>query len=455
MRILRVVVIGLVIGGLLIGAYWYFNGHSGLKSIGQEIFSEDFSKPETLKVRQDSEVDFDLSIDLPGDPLGIASNFSELILCNRAEPWGFLRLSQPDSKTYQAQRVPVVLTTNNQKLSFQTVTYNGQNYVSYLDATYLISGARKIFAVHDPKTLAIVSHYNAPDLIGGLAWDGDGYWAATRRNTQNSGEPAYLYHLDKNFNVISKTEPPDVGCQGLAWDGINLWFVDVFSHKIHVLDVNGEKPQIIYSYKSRFNYLSGIGFDGENIWISEYDNKRLHRLKHELIAQWKGKEEESAENTTSAPEAAPVQLTNQESPQITADTPTSATYKNNTAEVGDEEMAVTKLFAEIRENVLYGSWKIYCGEKLFKNQSAEGSEESKSNNVKYTVIVEGENLGEPKKIEYTAEAGENIETDVELVKDLPPGKYSVSISMHAQYVNADGQENTINTSSPSLDLINQ
>lgn len=455
MRILRIVVIALLIGGLLIGAYWYFNLHSRFTSTSQEIFSQDRSKPQTLKVRQDSEVDFDLSIDVPGEPLGIASNFSEFILCNRAEPWGFLRLSQPDSKTYQAEKVPIVINTNNQKLTFQTVTYNGQNYVSYLDATYLISGARKIFAVHDPKTLAIVSHYKAPDLIGGLAWDGDGYWAATRLNTQNSSEPAYLYHLDKNFNVISKTEPPGVGCQGLAWDGINLWFVDVFSHQIHVLDVNGDKPQIIYSYKSHFNYLSGIGFDGENIWISEYDNKRLHRLKHELIAQWTGKEEESAEDTTPAPQAEPVQLTNQESPQITSDTPTSATYKNNTVEVGDEEMAVTKLFAEIRENVLYGSWKIYCGEKLFKNQSTEGSGESKPNNVKYTVNIEGENLGEPKKIEYIAEAGENIETDVELAKDLPPGKYSVSISMHAQYVNADGQENTINISSPSLDLINQ
>jgi hypothetical protein len=142
MRILRAVVIGLVLGAFLIGGYWYFIAHSGLQSISQEIFSENLSKPQTLKVRQDSEVDFDLSIDLPGNPLGIASNFSEFILCNRNEPWGFLRLSQPDSKTYQAQRVPVVLTTNDQKLSFQTVTYNGQNYVSYLDATYLISGQK-------------------------------------------------------------------------------------------------------------------------------------------------------------------------------------------------------------------------------------------------------------------------------------------------------------------------
>jgi len=454
MRTLRVVVIGLVIGGLLIGAYWYFNIHSHLKSIGQEITTQDFSKIETLKVRQDSEVDFDLSIDLPGDPIGIGSNFSEFILCNRADPWGFLRLSQPDSKTYQAQRVPVIETTNNQKLSFQTVTYNGQNYVSYLDATYLISGARKIFAVHDPKTLAIVSHFKAPDLIGGLAWDGDGYWAATRRNTENSGEPAYLYHLDKNFNEISKTESPDGGCQGLAWDGINLWFVDVFSHKIHVLDVNGEKPQVIHSYKTRFNYLSGIGFDGENIWISEYDNHRLHRLKHELIAQWTGKEE-STQDTTQAPIAGPAKLTTQDSPQVSEDSPSSATYKNNTVEVGDEGMEVTKLHAEIRENVLYGSWKIYCGEKLFKRPSSEGSEESNSNIVKYTVIVEGESLSEPKKIEYDAEAGENIETDVELIKDLQPGRYSISIALHAQYVNTEGEENSINSSSPSVSLINQ
>jgi hypothetical protein len=454
MRILRILIIGILVGGLLIGVYWYFNIHSRLKKIGEEIVPENVSKIETLKVRVDSEVDFDLSIDLPGDPLGVASNYSEFILCNRVDPWGFLRLSQPDSKTYQAQRVPVIEKTNGQKMSFQTVTWNGQTYVSYLDATYLISGAKKIFAVHDPKTLAIVSHYKAPDLIGGLACDGDGYWAATRQSTANSGEPSYLYHLDKNFNVISKNEPPDVGCQGLAWDGSNLWFVDVITHKIHVLDVNGDKPQVIYSYKTRFNNLSGVGFDGENIWISEYDNHRLHRLKHELIAQWTGREVESEQDTTQAPEATSVQLTNQESAQNNQDSPASATYKNNTIEVGDEDMAVTKLTAEIRENTLYGSWKIYFGEGLFKNRSAEGSAEAKSN-IKYTVIVEGESLSERKELEYYAEAGENIETDVELIKDLPLGRYSISILLHAQYVNADGVENTINSSSPSINLINQ
>lgn len=447
MRILRGIVIGIVIGGLLIGAYWYFNIYSHIKKIG-----EDPSKVETLKVRQDSEVDFDLSIDLPGNPLGVASNYSEFILCNREDPFGFLRLTQPDSKTYQAQRVPVIEKTNGQNMSFQTVTWNGQTYVSYLDATYLISGVTKIFAIHDPKTLTIVSHYKAPDLIGGLAWDGDGYWAATRRNTENSGEPAYLYHLDKNFNVIGKTEPPGVGCQGLAWDGINLWFVDVFSHQIHVLDVAGENPKVIYSYKTRFNNLSGVGFDGDNIWISEYDNHRLHRLKHELIAQWTGREE-PAEKTTQA--AGQIQLTTQEPPQNNQDSPTSATYKNNTQEIGEEDMAVTKLQVEIRENTLYGSWKIYFGEGLFKNRPAEESEESKSNNIKYTVTVEGENLTEKKEVEYNAEAGENMESDVTLLQDMAAGRYSVSIAMHAQYVDEEGQEHTLNTSSPSVDVINQ
>jgi hypothetical protein len=455
MRILRSTIIGIVIAGLLIGAYWYIKNNPRLKELTEGFVKPKDYKIETLKVRKDAEVDFDLSIDLPADPLGIAAKDSEILLCNRADPWGFIRLTHPDSKTYQGQKVPVIQSSNEQKMSFLTVTWNGQSYVSYTDATYIISGARKIFAIHDPKTLAIVSHYNAPDLIGGLAWDGNGYWAATRKNTADSAEAAFLYHLDSKFNVISKSEPPDVGCQGLAWDGNNLWFVDVFSDKIHVLDVSSEKPEVIHSFQTPFKYLSGVGFDGENIWIAEYDNHRLHRLKDSLFASWTGREVESEQETKQAPEAAQVQLTNQQSPQIIEDTPTSATYKNNSVEVGDEDMAVTKLFAEIRENVLYGSWKIYCGEKLFKNQSTEGSEESESNNVKYTIIVDGESLNEPKKLEYNAEAGENIETSVELIKDLPPGRYSVSISLHAQYVNADGQENIINSSSPSINLINQ
>ena len=44
--------------------------------------------------------------------------------------------------------------------------------------------------------------------------------------------------------------------------------------------------QVAHSYQTRFTYLSGISYDGKNIWITEYDKKQLHRLNPNLLAAW-------------------------------------------------------------------------------------------------------------------------------------------------------------------------
>ncbi len=297
-----------------------------------------------------------------------------------------------------------------------------------------------VFAVHNQKTLAVISHHKAPELIDGLAWYGTGYWAATRRNTADSGEPAYLYRLDHDFNVISKSEPPDIGCQGLAWDGNYLWFVDVFSDKIHILDVNGESPEIVYSYQTPFDYLSGIGFDGKNIWVSEYGQNRLHRLKRALVAQWIGRVEEELVSVT----------------QIAEPTRTNDTYTNCFPDTGDEEMDVLELSAEISENSLYCSWKIHFGQSLFnENQTSEDSGISMPTFVRYTVTINSESLDAPKEFEFKAEPGENIRETEELIQDLEPGTYSILVFFHAQYVDTEGTNRILNSSSPSIQVTNQ
>ncbi len=441
MRIHWSILIGLVVGALLTGGYWYFKIHPRLKSISGEFEQPQPTPMQTLQVQEDPAADFDLTLNLPGSPIGIASNKSELILCNRTDPWGFLRLRSQDPQNYQAQKVTVIEPYYGQKMGFQTVTWNGKSYVSYTYASYLQLGKGMVFSIHHPVTLTVISHHKAPEFIGGLAWDGTGYWAATRRDTADSGDPAYLYRLDGDFNVISKNEPPDVGCQGLAWDGNNLWFVDVFSDKIYVLDVYGEKPEVVYSYHTSFNYLSGIGFDGENIWISEYDYRRLHRLKPSLFALWTAEQIEPEPSTT----------------QITEEpAPTKATYTNTFADTGNEAMDVLELSAEIRGSSLYASWKIHFGENLFKeNTPAEESTISMPTFARYTISVEGGSLSERKELQYDAEPGDNFHKNEELIQDLGPGTYSISVFLHAQYVNEEGTNRILNSSSPSIEVTNQ
>jgi hypothetical protein len=191
--------------------------------------------------------------------------------------------------------------------------------------------------------------------------------------------------------------------------------------------------------------------------VSEYENHRLHRLKQTLMASWTGQETESPTEQESAPGHEPISaqsgLPTQETNEITENSPTSATYKNASVEGGDENMEVLKITVEIRGDSLYGSWRIYCGEGLFKNNSADDS--AQTNVVQYTVKVEAESLDEPKQIDYNAERGENVETDVELLQNATAGRYAVSIILHAQYTGADGQEHTINSSSPAVEIIKQ
>lgn len=434
MRLVRTVVIALLLGGLVVGCYWYFLIRPRMQRISGEFEQPAPSRLDTLDLQNNPDSDFDQTIALPADPIGVGAHGDEFVLGNRAEPFGFLRVHRASSDRFEAQTVPVIESGYGQKIGLDTVTWNGKEYVGCTTAEWF-QRKGKVFTVHDPKTLAVQKYYPAPDLIGGVAWDGEGYWAATRRNTADSSEPAFLYHLDADFRVINKYDPPDVGCQGLAWDGKFLWFVDVFSGSIHVLDVAQEPPRTVKTYSTSFQYLSGVAFDGKAIWISEYGDKRLHRLKPELRAEWTGVAE---------PEETIYQAQPEEAKQ-------SDTYTNSFSSAGDDEADVLELKAEIRGDSLLGSWKIHFGQNLFTETSqAENSVVTMPVFAKYRVTVESDSLEKRKEIEYEAEVGENERTDELLLSDLDPGEYAVSIFIHVQYVDAEGTNRIINNSCPAV-----
>jgi hypothetical protein len=467
------------------------------------------SAARAVSVRFNPGSDFDLTIDLDGDPLGLVCRGNEFLIGNRATPWGFIKCIRDGRDNIDAQKVPVLEAQFNQKLSFSTVAWNGKNYIGYCDGDYFNRPGKWVFTIHDPATLRVVTIIPAPEMLGGLVWDGKGYWAATRRNTADSGEAAFLYRLNEKFEVVGRTEPPAVGCQGLAWDGTHLWFADVFTDKIYLLRINKEKPSLAHTYTTRFDYLSGISFDGESIWIAEYDENRLHRLNPELKKAWAEGEYKIARYDQPMPVSKPPDdpmdesLKEEDVDQLLVELredefKTSAILaelirrgaKEQAVETldrmlkdpdrrvhlrakfamkefgipagfdrylggissGSDEAALIEATAEIRGHNLLASWRIHFSPELFTS----GLEQTDSpigfpTFARYTITVEGPSLATPLVKKYEARPGENAAAEESLVSGLRPGKYSIKIFIHAQYVTSDGNK-ILNRSYPSLQV---
>ncbi|HJZ12146.1 MAG TPA: hypothetical protein VJ521_08345, partial [Acidobacteriota bacterium] len=119
----------------------------------------------------------------------------------------------------------------------------------------------------------------------------------------------------------------------------------------------------------------------------------------------------------------------------------------------DDDATVIDFTAEVRGDTLYGSWRIYFGEGLFRNTPAPDSEEiSMPTFAKYEISVSGNALQAPVVLNYDASAGENILSMEELASQLPPGTYRVALFIHVQYVDQYGTNRILNNSIPALQV---
>ncbi len=270
----------------MVGAYWVLRIRPRLDRIGGLRVDPRPSRPVRVRARVDPAAELDRSVPLPIDPLGASARDGELLVGNRRG--GLLRVRSAGEDELQLQSVPVSEPDHGQVVSFGGLGWDGSRWVALLDGAWLGRHAGDAFAFLDAESLALSGHQPALPFLGALAWDGKGWWAATRKNTVDAPEEAWLYRLDPSFREVARFPPPGVGCQGLAWDGMRLWFADVFSDRVSVLDVSGEAPRVLTSRPTPFSYLSGIAaFEGE-IWVTEYDTKALHRLNPRVRAAWAG-----------------------------------------------------------------------------------------------------------------------------------------------------------------------
>lgn len=508
LRLLVIVLVGVIGGGVVVWLYWNYKVRPRMESIG-EIKPSIKGKSRTVRVRKNMDTDFDLTLDLPGGPIGIAARREGMVVGNRTDPWGFLRVVPEGEEKFEISQILVIEPEYNQKMGLSTVTWNGSQYVGYTDGAWFQSKDKNVFTVHDPTTLQVLSYHAAPELLGGLAWDGQNYWAATRKNTEDSDEPAYLYRLNKDFSVDAKYDPPAVGCQGLAWDGSLLWFVDVFSDNIYLIDIRQDPPQLTHMYETNFHYLSGVGYDGSHIWIAEYDGNRLHRLNRVLRSAWlrhdftvhsvneassyveerkgqltEGKTEEdylvmlrkdpyrtseaveglislgaedralqTLQGMLRSEDSSTRVRARSELDQLGAPVPFDRTSPPEKPDHPKDNTEFLDFRIEMAGDSLFGSWEIWFGDELFSEASVEESGEfAFPTFARYTINVEGASGQEPVQLQFDAVPGSNEMQNHELVSSLATGEYSAHIFVHVQYVDAEGTNRIVNHTSSILSI---
>ncbi len=291
LRFAGVILFGLAAAGLVVGVYWWvkIRPRVGGPDMGS-LWARFGHKPVDLPARDEVD-EFDLTVKLPGDPLGVAATPDGLFIGNRIAPVGMIRVAAagPD---YRIEKFPVREPAYDQSLSLQAIAWNGGAIIGVVDGAWFQRAVGGYFVRIDPRNRKPELLGRAPEQLGCLTWDGAGYWGATRKNTEDEAGEAWLYRLNDRFEVTQRLKPPGVGCQGLAWDGRHLWFADVFDDALYMLamgpDASGAsgEARIVHQHHPRTNYLSGLAWDGKSLWITEYQNKALHRLHPKLHAAW-------------------------------------------------------------------------------------------------------------------------------------------------------------------------
>jgi hypothetical protein len=377
---------------------------------------------------------FDFAYFLPASPLGAASNGDEIVIGNRGDPWGVLRL-RPATGGFSAEVVPIIEPRNDQRINLVALAWNGSRYAGITTGGWF-GESGDVFTLHDPKTLAIVSHYPAPPLVGCLAWDGVSYWAATRRHVEDGPEESLLYRLDANFDVLSTSPAPGAGCQGLAWDGQYLWYGDVFDDAVSVISVGGDAPRVVRKEPLDLSYLSGIVVFQGGVWIADYGDDVLQRIEPSTRLAW-----------TAPAGAAPVAAS-----MVTAFTPAqgpilAARDTNSFADRKPDDAEILDLGVELHDGAVFGSWRVWFGADLFTRRESHLLPQF----ARYRVSVAMPGGGTVEQ-EFDATAGENAMRDVRLADAAMPGEYRVHLFIHAQYVMAGGQAQILNRSGSSLTL---
>lgn len=471
-RFLLLAGIAIAVAAAGVGGWWWVEIRPRMKRLEDPYWGAAPSRGKSIEAKLVRGRPVDLELALPGGPIGMAANGSEIVVANREDPWGFIRLRRTDTREFTVETIPVVEEEYGQKVGFSGVAWNGESYVSTASGSWFAGQPGLRFTVHDARTLRLQRLAPAPPDLGCLTWDGRGYWGATRANTADSGEPRHLYRFDAGFRETARFPSPAAGCQGMAWDGRYLWMVDVFSDEVIVLDPRQDPPSVVERRETPFSYLAGIAFVGDELWLAEYDRNRMHRVSPQLLADWRGGREPGrllASAAGAPPGRVPAEVSSEEIAELERSLRAEgwgermrarnrlrelglpATYdrqQESSPDTGPEEADCLDWWAEMRGDDLYASWRLHFGDALF-NSGGEATAGPMTIPlfVRYEISVSGGTLTDEIEREFDVTApGTLAMDDVLLASNLGAGEYSIGLFIHVQYVRPDGTPHILNQS---------
>lgn len=470
--------LGLAGGGGVVLAYYWFALRPRL-AVPEPAKT---SRAASAKARAGDIAGADLTVALPGAPVGLAWTGSGFVLGNRDEPWGFLRVDR-SGEGFEVRKVTVTEPTYGQAVAFTGVGFDGRQVVGLTTGAWFQEADEPVFTIHDAATLAVSRHVKAPPDAGALAWDGSGWWVGTRKNTQDEPGDALLLRLDESFAVVRTMKAPASGCQGLAWDAARWWWADVFADEILELDVAGDEP-VVVSRRPASSYPSGLAWDGQRLWMCEYDKNGLHRLDGGEVDVAASDEPHATSYLSAASGVTPAESDDVAELMATVRAGTFGTeaaaaklaqlgHRDEVREVlremlwsddslvelrakstlqalglpidrardtpmgspddGPRDTELLDLKAWMDGDDLHASWSIHVGEELLAGVggTSDGTV-SMPTFARYEITTKGGTLGREILREYTVDSTRSVRGDEILATGLGPGEYSVSVFIHVQ-----------------------
>jgi hypothetical protein len=381
-------------------------------------------EPRAIRALPSDFTEFDLEIDLDARPSGLVWNEKEFVAGNN-DAGTFIRVRHTGDQ-FVLREQSVARTA--------PMTWNGNQLIGFTESGLLQSFKKYQFTVHAGATLNLEHQNAAPEPIGGVAWDGSGYWAATRK--ENEADRGFIFRLDPDFKLVNKLVAPSSRCRGLAWDGTYLWFLDDNDDKVYILDVMGIQARVLGSYELPLDSARGIAFDGRSIWIADHDLGRLLRMNSDLSARWTQQQADSTRSKGAQPRSASSNFAEYSMPKSRAN--------------GD--IYIASFSAKMESNVLYASWDIEFGPNLLK--ASNSPRRKPASFGKLTVTVDGEPLSSPAVRVFDANEGRNFADRVPILTDVSRGKYNVRALLYIEYTDRNGIGRILSKPIPSLSVSN-
>jgi hypothetical protein len=122
----------------------------------------------------------------------------------------------------------------------------------------------------------IISTHSNPDFfsISGIASDGTNLWFGSYAENK-------IWKTDTAGTILNTILAPDDYAMGLVYDKSNLWYLYGSSgnEKLAKLGANGN---IVFQTDVSLFRPTGLAFDGQYLWLADYDNMHIYRLNTDL-----------------------------------------------------------------------------------------------------------------------------------------------------------------------------